>query len=219
MFEEIKPNLFVFYSPNQGCNAYLLVGKKTVLIDSSSQNNSQALVEGLEGIGVSSKSVDLVLFTHAHADHFSGSAPFTAAEMGMHKLDANYVNAKDQMYTASTMLGSSHFPKIKRFLSPGEKIEFKPFNLEVVHTPGHTQGSVSFFDKAQKILFSGDLLFKGGFGRFDLPSGDKQELLNSINSVKKLGFETLLPGHGLVLKEKQSENIEFALKSLSGPFI
>lgn len=219
MFEAIQPNLFVFYSPNNGSNAYLLVGKKNVLIDSSSQNNSQVIVEGLKEIGVSPKSIDLVLFTHAHADHISGSASFKAAEMAMHKLDANYVNAKDQMYTASAALGLDYFPKIKRFLSPGEKIDFKPFNLEVVYTPGHTKGSVCFFDKGQKLLFSGDLLFKRGFGRFDLLSGDKQELFDSINSVKKLNFETLLPGHGLVLKEKQAENIEFALKALSGSFI
>jgi hydroxyacylglutathione hydrolase len=89
----------------------------------------------------------------------------------------------------------------------------------VIHTPGHTQGSVCFFDRAQKMLFSGDLLFKGSVGRWDLPSGNKEQLLNSINAVKRLDFEMLFPGHGLILREQQRENIESVLKQLSARFI
>ena len=219
MIEEIKPNLFVFYSPTQGSNAFILVGQKTVLIDASSQENKDDLVNFMKKIGIEPKDVDLVLFTHGHADHFSGSAPFKAADKRMHKRDADYVINKDAMYTASTLFGSSFFPKIDSFFKPDQSIKFKPFNLEVLHCPGHTQGSVCFYDMAQKLFFSGDLFFKGSVGRWDLPSGNKEQLINSIKGVKKLDFDMLLPGHGLVLKEKQKENVDAVLKMLSMQFV
>ena len=219
MLEELMPNLFVFYSPNRGSNAYLLVGSKNVLIDSSSSNNSAELLNSLKRIGFKPSNIDLVLFTHGHADHFAGAKPFKRAALKMHRLDADYVNNKDGMYTASAMLDSSYFPKISGFLNPGKGIEFSPFRLQVLRTPGHTQGSVCFFDEKQKLLFSGDTLFKDSVGRFDLPSGSREQLINSVNALKGLDFETLLPGHGLVVKSQQQRNISNALKVLSGAFI
>ncbi len=219
MIEAIKPNLFVFYSPNQGSNAYLLVGKKTILIDTSDSNNSSTLKEELKEIGFAPKDIDLVLFTHGHCDHFSGAKQFQKATLRMHRLDADYVNNHDEMYTASNIFESKYFPEISAFLDDNEVIEAKPFKLKVIKTPGHTQGSVCFYDAEQKLLFSGDLIFKSGVGRFDLLSGNKQDLVKSIKSVEKLDFDLLLPGHGLVVKEQQKENIEFALKTISGSFI
>lgn len=218
MLEELKSNLFVFYSPNEGSNAYLLVGKKVVLVDASSENNPKELLQSLERVGFKAEEIDEILFTHGHADHFSGARPFKKASLKMHRLDADYVNSKDPMYTAATLLGSSFFPKVG-FLEVEETIEFKPFKLRVLHTPGHTRGSVCFFDEKQKLLFSGDTLFKSACGRFDLLSGNKQELLKSISSLKELEFELLLPGHGLIVKEHQMENIKEALKTLSYEFV
>jgi glyoxylase-like metal-dependent hydrolase (beta-lactamase superfamily II) len=219
MIEEIKPNLFVFYSPNQGSNAYLLVGQKTVLVDASSQNNSKDLVRAIASLGFSPDDIDAVLFTHGHADHFSGAKPFKRAKLKMHRLDADYVNNKDLLYTAAATTGTNYFPEIRGFLEAEKAIEFRPFKLEVLHTPGHTQGSVCFFDREQRLLFSGDLLFHGSVGRFDLPSGSKEQLVDSINTVKALDFSTLLPGHGLILKGGQGTNIQNALKGLSSRFI
>jgi glyoxylase-like metal-dependent hydrolase (beta-lactamase superfamily II) len=118
MIEEIKPNLFVFYSPNSGSNAYILVGRKIALVDASSQGNTGDLGSALASIGLAPDQVDLVLFTHGHADHFSGAEAFGRAKLRMHKLDADYVNNKDEMFTAANILGSSHFPKIGSFLEP-----------------------------------------------------------------------------------------------------
>ena len=219
MIESILPNLFVFYSPNQGSNAFLLVGKKTVLIDASGSNNSETLLEELNKNGFEAENIDSIIFTHGHADHFTGAKAFPNARLLMHKFDAEYVNHKDEMFTASAIFGSDYYPKIDSFLESGKTLDLKPFKLEVIHTPGHTKGSVCLLDKSKKLLFSGDTLFKGGVGRFDLLSGNREDLESSINMLKGFEFETLLPGHGLIVKGSQSVNIESALKALSGSFI
>tara|TARA_Y100000310_G_C20701495_1_gene830389 strand:+ start:2833 stop:3492 length:660 start_codon:yes stop_codon:yes gene_type:complete len=219
MIEEIKPNLFVFYSPNAGSNAFLLVGQRTVLIDASSDNNTHNILNALASVGFTANDIDMVLFTHGHADHFSGAKPFSGAELKMHKLDADYVNNKDLMYTAANLTGAKYFPRISDFLDSKKTINFEPFKLEVLHMPGHTQGSVCFFERTQKLLFSGDLIFQGSVGRFDLPSGNKEQLRKSLHLLQELDFETLLPGHGVIVKEKQQENIATALEALSGTFI
>ncbi len=219
MLESIIPNLFVFYSSNQGSNAFLLAGKKTVLIDASDSGSSKTLLEELKKNGFEAENIDSIIFTHGHADHFTGAKAFPNAKLLMHKFDAEYVNSRDEMFTASAILGSDYFPKIDSFLESGKTLDLKPFKLEVIHTPGHTKGSVCLFDRAKNLLFSGDTIFKDGVGRFDLPSGNRDDLEGSINMLKGFEFETLLPGHGLIVKGSQSANIESALKALSGSFI
>ncbi len=215
MFEKLSKNLFGFFSKTSSSNVFLIVGKRNVLIDSGSEENSPLLKSSLKEIGFSPHDVDLVLHTHGHCDHFSGDILFKKASIQMHEFDAEYVNIKDSSFTASALLGTKFFPKIKSFFSENETISLGTFDLNVVFSPGHTEGSVCFLEKKQKILFSGDTLFKGFPGRFDLVSGDKQKLTSSLLKLKKLDFETLLPGHGEGVFEKQSKNIDKALECLS----
>ena len=68
--------------------------------------------------------------------------------------------------------------------------------MKVFHTPGHSPGSVSLYWPDKKVLFTGDLIFKDGVGRTDLPGGDSSLLKESIKRLKGLEIEWLLPGHG-----------------------
>ncbi len=215
MFKKLSENLFGFFSENSSSNVFLIVGKLNVLIDSGSEENSSLLKSSLKEIGFSPNDVDLILHTHGHCDHFSGDILFKNPSIQMHGFDAEYVNIKDSSFTASSLLGTKFFPKIKSFFSQNETISLGTFDLQVLFTPGHTEGSVCFFEKNQKILFSGDTLFKGCPGRFDLVSGNKQKLTSSLLKLKKLDFETLLPGHGAGVFEKQPKNIDLALECLS----
>ncbi len=215
MFEQVLPNLFVFYSPNQGANSYLLVGKKILLIDSGLKMNATLLKESLETAGVSPNDIELICHTHGHADHFSADYLFKNADVMMHAADAQYVNIKDEILTASAAFGNDYYPKISSFLADGMLIDSRPFSLRVMHTPGHTRGSVCFYDAKQKLLFSGDTIFNGSCGRFDLPlSTTKSDLRSSIQRIAALDFSMLLPGHGNILKERQKENISAVLRSL-----
>ncbi len=219
MFEELRKNLFVYYPPNAGSNAYLLIGKKNAFIDSSLSINSQELQDSLEAIKMNAAEIDLVLHTHGHADHFGSDFIFKKAEKAMHSFDAQYVSIKDSAFTGSAAFRQDYFPEISSNFHEGEIIELKPFSLEVIFTPGHTAGSVCFYDGKSSLLFSGDTLFREGYGRTDLPSGNPEEMKESLQKISKLKFDMLLPGHGLVLKHGQEENIDLVLKTLSLKYI
>jgi glyoxylase-like metal-dependent hydrolase (beta-lactamase superfamily II) len=85
------------------------------------------------------------------------------------------------------------------FLKEGD-ISINGLDLKVFHTPGHSPGSVSLYLPDQKLLFSGDLVFKDGIGRTDLPGGNGSLIKESIKRISELEIEWLLPGHGHIIE-------------------
>src|SRR5205814_6796572 len=82
-------------------------------------------------------------------------------------------------------------------LAEGGEIRFGSLRLEVLHTPGHTEGSICLFGPDEGLLFSGDTLFAGSFGRVDLPGGDPDAMVDSLDRLR--GFDdaiAVFPGHG-----------------------
>lgn len=140
-----------------------------------------------------------ILLTHSHFDHIGDCAELRAetdAKVYIHQADA-YRLEEPNKHTIITM---PDIPSVTDFeyLSDGMQIEIGNENLEVLHTPGHTEGSVCFINEASKILFSGDTLFRESVGRCDLPGGDMATLMNSIKT-KLMVLEDdykVLPGHG-----------------------
>lgn len=219
MFEEIMPNLYARISEGGSSNCYLLKGKGKqgcALIDTGLPENADLLAGSLVALGLSPEDVCLILHTHGHADHFGADFAFPKAEVLMHRADAEHVNRGDEDAICSHFFGQMPFPKIKKFLAEKQKIKFAGLDFEVLHTPGHTQGSVCFLERAKGMLISGDTLFSGSFGRYDLPSGGRAELLSSLKSLAKLDFSTLLPGHGRVLegKAQQERNLKACIAML-----
>ncbi|MDD5148115.1 MAG: MBL fold metallo-hydrolase [Candidatus ainarchaeum sp.] len=218
MLKQIFPNLFFFQSPSEGSNVFLIAGKNPALIDSSSKSNASLLKSSIEKAGFDCNEIRLVLHTHGHADHFGCDFLFPNAEIWMHEFDAKFVNLKDAVFTFANCIPAD-FPKICSFFREKQIIDLGNFKLKVLFTPGHTKGSVCFFDGKNKLLFSGDTLFSGGVGRADLPSGNPAELKASLEKISKLKFNFLLPGHGEILQGGQKANVQFALKSLGNSFL
>lgn len=199
MFECIQKNLFAFFPKDEfSCNSYLLAGKKPCLIDSGTKEAAEHLSLGLKELGLSVSDIKLILHTHGHADHFAADFLFKKAEIWMHKADAEQVNRQSMAFTASSFFPETAFPKIKNFFSEGQLFDLSPFKLRVVFTPGHTAGSVCFFEEKLGLLFSGDTLFSEGFGRTDLPGGNEKELQASLKKLSRLKYDLLLPGHGSI---------------------
>lgn len=216
MFEQIFPNMYVFYSASMSSNSYLLVGKKTILIDSGLKIDAPLLKDSLSATGLSPEDIDIVCHTHGHADHFGGDVLFPKAKIMMHKEDAEYVNVKDDILSASAALGNDYYPKIKEFLKNNQIIDLKAFKLKIIHTPGHTKGCVCFYEPNHKFLFSGDTLFAEGYGRYDFANSSKKQLTQSLKTLETLDFNTLFPGHGLMSKSPKN-NLQNALSQLETP--
>lgn len=123
-----------------------------------------------------------LLLTHAHIDHILGNK-FIFENYGLlpeaHEEEVFFI---DRLPQTGAMYGvpcePSPFPE--KFVVPGDKISLGAYEFETIFTPGHSPGSISYYNKENKILISGDVLFQNSIGRTDLPKGDHQTLINSI---------------------------------------
>ncbi len=133
-----------------------------------------------------------VLVTHAHFDHILGLPACEGAPIYVHKADADAMT--DPVLNCAHWGREPHIAA-NHTLSEGDKITLAGMQFTVMHTPGHTPGSVCFLCEDQ--LFSGDTLFAGGFGRTDLPGGNFGELRESLHRLIAMdGNLRLRPGHG-----------------------
>jgi glyoxylase-like metal-dependent hydrolase (beta-lactamase superfamily II) len=149
-----------------------------------------------------------ILLTHGHFDHILAlpkvHSAFPDAAIAIHRADHGFVDKNAFKLHCSdfkSIAGDDSFirtnwqdmPPASWLLEDGDTIG--PFT--VMHTPGHTKGSVSFYDSDAQILFSGDTLFRGGIGRTDLWGGDMDEMTESLKRLFTIADETrVFPGHG-----------------------
>jgi glyoxylase-like metal-dependent hydrolase (beta-lactamase superfamily II) len=151
----------------------------------------------------------MVINTHGHVDHVGANRDLIdeySVPLLIHSADSPMLDKVEQM-ELSFFLGAKNSPPPDKFLVEGEKVVIGSVQLEIIHTPGHSPGSVSLM--GEDILFSGDTLFFGGVGRTDLPGGSWNELVCSIKEkILTLPEDTIvLTGHGpktTVGQEKRS---------------
>jgi glyoxylase-like metal-dependent hydrolase (beta-lactamase superfamily II) len=143
--------------------------------------------------------VSRYLLTHGHMDHVNALADVRAefpAPVSMHPLDAAWAFAAQNIMPPFYMTPPRAVP-IADLLADGERREDLGLAYEVLHTPGHSPGSVSFYFPDRGLLFSGDVLFRDSIGRTDLPGGDAPTLFRSLKRLLELPDETrVFPGHG-----------------------
>ncbi|MFB5762959.1 MBL fold metallo-hydrolase [Paenibacillus medicaginis] len=177
-------------------NAYLVQDKDTgrgFIIDPGM--NPGSLVRAIEGL-----TIEAILLTHAHFDHMAGVEEVRRAAgcpVYLHPLEQEWM-------TSPKLNGSLMWPQISQpvtaapaeyDLSEGQVLELIGHQFKVYHTPGHSPGSVSFH--CGKDLFGGDVLFRMGVGRTDLPGGRERDLIDSVHRLYRLDDEvTVYPGHG-----------------------
>jgi glyoxylase-like metal-dependent hydrolase (beta-lactamase superfamily II) len=186
------------------CNTYFINSGKRVLIDPGHARYFDHVEQELYALGVSVDDIDVVLCTHAHPDHIEGVSILkrAGAQFAMHQADWELTKA---MLPALQMDGridiNDYTPDF--FLINGD-VRIGDIELQALHTPGHSPGSLCFYLPLNRILISGDLAFMEGVGRTDLPGGDSRQIRQSIEQVSSMPVATMLPGHGdLVVGEKK----------------
>jgi len=202
---------YIWRGWENNCNAYLIDSGLRVLVDPGHRRFLGWLLKGLESDGFEPRDVDLVINTHSHPDHSEADVDFVdmaRAKIAMHRLEEEYLRGE----------GASLFKVMG--LDPGQitvhfhladRLKLNGVELLIIHTPGHTPGSVCLYWPDEEVLISGDLVFEGGVGRVDLPGGNGELLKRSIKEVAKLKIRYLLPGHGelVVGREDVEENFRF----------
>ena len=176
-------------------NVHLLAdpgSREAIAIDTA----TPALAWISEEIAARGWTLKLIVSTHGHWDHIGDNAAVaahTGAEIAVHPLD------RERLTHPSS--GSAPFeipPSVPAMeLVEGGLIRFGEIRLRVLHTPGHTEGSVCLLAEDEGLLYSGDTLFEAGWGRVDLPGGDPAAMVESLTRLTGLDDRTaVFPGHG-----------------------
>lgn len=191
-------------------NCYVLIDentKKVAIIDPAIC--SDELLNHIKSTGVSD--IEYILLTHGHFDHILGVAGlkeiYKNAKVAIHSLDAEKLsNPKKSL--ATSVVGDLQKPvDADIILNDNDKISLGDLSIEVLHTPGHTPGSVCFI--CEDVMFSGDTLFCKTVGRTDFDGGNMDDMLKSVNRLGKLnGDYKVYPGHSVetTLDEERKHN-------------
>ena len=177
-------------------NCWVIGNRRTsegIVIDPGDQADD--ILAMAKDMGVNIK---VIANSHAHVDHILGVREVqekTGAKFLMHEGELSI--AKSAASSAKMFTGQDVEPPPDpdAYLNDGDEIDVDGVKLKVIHTPGHTPGSLSFYTEG--MLFSGDTLFRGSIGRTDLPGGDyAQEMASIVDRLMELPDETVvLPGH------------------------
>ncbi len=187
-------------------NTYVLIKEKKALAIDPTFESIEKILHFLNEEKVS---LEAILLTHSHFDHISGVAKLkreTKAKIYVHRLDSENLEkpGSDKIPLFEKIEGA--IPDVH--LNDGDIIYFEKAPIKVLHTPGHTRGSVCYYLENEKMLFSGDTLFAGTYG-YVRSEESKKQILASLKKLSKLPKDTkVYPGHGSATTIEQESWLE-----------
>ncbi len=198
-------------------NIYLIIDKTITLIDAGTGVNFKMIEQNLGKFNLKPSDVELLINTHCHYDHVGGNRDFVTVgcKVAVHELEADLLRKGDQVVTLAGGFGKRLDPiEVERELRDGDRIKLGELTLQVLHTPGHTLGSISLYEPKELLLFSGDTIFRDGVGRTDLPTSEAAALRRSIYRLAKLNVRKLYPGHGPFAEEGANKFISRIVRTV-----
>lgn len=186
--------------------------KETMVIDPGGE-----IEKIVEMLNIIESNLKYIVLTHCHADHSNGVKQLKQQKggkvlisrddaIGLEKPELNlceYINAENPGIEADSRLDDL------------DKIHLGNLEFTILATPGHTKGGICVYCEEQRLVFTGDTLFSGSWGRTDLPTGNFEEIINSINNkLMMLPDETIVyPGHGKTTMIQDEKDIYIELKA------
>ncbi|MBN1801318.1 MAG: MBL fold metallo-hydrolase [Candidatus Lokiarchaeota archaeon] len=212
---EVLSNVYYFpeFEGQLDCNIYCIIDEnkeEIALFDIGNGISLNGLFEGLKDLGFNPENISKVFITHEHVDHVLGL--YKLLELRKNnppKIFAYGETTKilktsdekqmfpDTLGIKASMFGIKLVPLEIIDITEQKQITIFPgFDFQIHYTPGHSLGSICYYDSSNKILIPGDVVFtQGSFGRFDFPGGSFEQLQNSIKFLTELDVTYLLPGH------------------------
>jgi len=192
------------------CNTYLVDDELCALIDPGNPDYARHRIDELKKDGFEVKDINLILNTHSHPDHCGANQTFkdlSGARIALHRAELEHLDLSKE-FARYFGMPLKEF-KVDFYLE--DKLNTGTNDFLILHSPGHSPGSVALYCEKLKLLVCGDLIFEGGVGRTDFPGGSMRELKSSIELVSKLDLEYLLPGHGNIIEGSKSikRNFDF----------
>ena len=169
-----------------------------------------------EVMKITNKPIKAVLLTHAHFDHIKNIQEYDNLNIKIYAHKAVLEMLNNTTNNASLLFNQPVKYKINNLylLMDEDELEIGDLSINCLHTPGHSIDSMCYLVN-NEYLFSGDTLFSVAIGRTDLPTGDAEKLIKSLNRIQDLNYNTLYTGHGRVSnKQEQNTNIPKWIKAL-----
>lgn len=195
-------------------NCYIVVdekSKETMVIDPAGEvQKIEKLINIMEG------KLKYIYLTHCHGDHIRGVSSLKnrcGGKILIHREDAKGLN--DIAINLTPYIGIEKIElEADSRIDDEDLIHLGNLEFKVLHTPGHTKGSTSLYCPKEKCLFSGDTIFRGTWGRTDLPTSSREDIIKSIEEkIMVLSDETIVyPGHGMMTMLKDEKPIYLELK-------
>ena len=225
---EVSPGIHMIPSAKWS-RVYLIAGETLTLVDSGLPWHPGGILKYIRSIGRHPSELKHILVTHSHPDHVGGTLPLmrkTGAAVIAHRLDARRAKNNDLSLGYTGLLGTAPIPipllgqtRVSLLAEDGDVFPLHG-GIRVIHTPGHTRGSVCFLLEEEKILFSGDTIFSDGqrlSRSVQFPGYDRDSYIRSLKRLSEFEFEGVCGGHGFPMLRGGSHVLGQLLESHPDP--